>query len=618
MKDRKLNYRPSFFHFVSPLDDTTFTLRQLMDRNSTECNNCSESTHCRFNPIEMNDTVTSSRTRFPSITAHIHPYNTRTENVALDKIFTLNTLLLNEASTLTSAAFATNQRCIHYTRSENFDIPLIQGIHLEQQELQRYRLVADAEMDNILLLYDETLSNHVNSRQKTFQSFDIITALGHDRVQYESSNIAVVDAYGVALQSFYEHYYELKPFIKGRDDEPGPKEDDFLHSMDWATIQRGMDVFIRYAPVVAMSLYYLGLIPGFSIPLLNKVLQETKYLAPPSPLERVKARLMDTGAFLAFLLIQDPTDGCSKQTNGERGREEIQSPDANYTLPASTLRPGGRGWKMALRVRCLHAKVRRSLLLQSPNKWNTETNGIPINQEDMAATLLAFSLNVIYGIEFVAGTSISNREKLDYMALWRYVGWILGVDTSMLDPCRTFHPRTHFQTDHSILNELKFLDLDPLFYPRVMMESILCHIMNPDESSVAMAHHLLQIRTSAQKSILHYSPKPLKRPSFQFLYRGYLCRRFIGDNLSDQLCLPNPRKDLSLVSLLSYLCTWIVLIVLRCYIRLIINYPRIRNKAYQWHYRALGQFLSSWERAKSRRNEHSANDAASCPYYSVQ
>lgn len=54
----------------------------------------------------------------------------------------------------------------------------------------------------------------------------------------------------------------------------------------------------------------------------------------------------------------------------------------------------------------------------------------------MGATLLAFSYNVLVGIELIAGAPLPQQQQEDYLALWRYVGWLLGVESNALDPCR--------------------------------------------------------------------------------------------------------------------------------------------------------------------------------------
>lgn len=54
----------------------------------------------------------------------------------------------------------------------------------------------------------------------------------------------------------------------------------------------------------------------------------------------------------------------------------------------------------------------------------------------MGATLLAFSYNVLVGIELIGGAPLPQEQQDDYLALWRYIGWLLGVDSTTLDPCR--------------------------------------------------------------------------------------------------------------------------------------------------------------------------------------
>ena len=54
----------------------------------------------------------------------------------------------------------------------------------------------------------------------------------------------------------------------------------------------------------------------------------------------------------------------------------------------------------------------------------------------MGATLLAFSYNVLVGIELIGGAPLPLQQQEDYLALWRYIGWLLGVDSKALDPCR--------------------------------------------------------------------------------------------------------------------------------------------------------------------------------------
>lgn len=56
----------------------------------------------------------------------------------------------------------------------------------------------------------------------------------------------------------------------------------------------------------------------------------------------------------------------------------------------------GAGWKDAIRVRFLHAKVRTRLLRMA--SWDRANWGVAINQEDMAATVLSFQVHLYWPI----------------------------------------------------------------------------------------------------------------------------------------------------------------------------------------------------------------------------
>lgn len=152
--------------------------------------------------------------------------------------------------------------------------------------------------------------------------------------------------------------------------------------MDWALVERGQDFFVRHAAGCGLSLYYISLVGGFSAPLITKVLTATGYLTSNQP-KRVLRRLVDTGS-----MVTDCVAG---------GRQSLM--------------PGGAGWRAVLRVRFLHAKVRARLLQQGHGqghaagagaaagagepvvggggrRWDSATNGVPINQEDLMATLV--------------------------------------------------------------------------------------------------------------------------------------------------------------------------------------------------------------------------------------
>jgi hypothetical protein len=93
------------------------------------------------------------------------------------------------------------------------------------------------------------------------------------------------------------------------------------------------------------------------------------------------------------------------------------------------LRRGAEGFSICVKVRVMHAQVRR--LLKRSGKWSTEAWGEPINQHDMVATTMLFSIVVLDGLRKL-GFHVSGTEAQRYVQLWRYVGWLLGTDFELL------------------------------------------------------------------------------------------------------------------------------------------------------------------------------------------
>jgi hypothetical protein len=299
--------------------------------------------------------------------------------------------------------------------------------------------------------------------------------------------------------------------------------------VDMEQLKRGQSVFLRFVPAMSVSLYYRSLCAGFAIPKIAAVILSTGYLAPPSTPEQVAFRLVDTGALL---------NACM----GHGGVDSL--------LPAGV---GGEGWKICLHVRILHAKVRHTLLRrQGKRAWKTSEYGIPINQEDMAATLLAFSINTLLGVEYLGGVELSRQNQEDYIALWRYVGWLLGVDTETSDTETT-------------TRRLPFLDPcgpgwdkskpNPIEHSKCMLQSTIMHLMKPDRSSVIVSHHLLKIgrpkrddkvKGSSEKNdvVVTKQTKGVEKKKqdssmdLWFYFRALACRHFIGNPLADALELP--------------------------------------------------------------------------------
>lgn len=98
------------------------------------------------------------------------------------------------------------------------------------------------------------------------------------------------------------------------------------------------------------SFLLFSILGGFSSPKLASVMHETNYLTSDAK-EATYKRLLETTLFVL---------------------------DAMEDMTVGT----GRGWKSAMRVRLLHAQVRRRISSGKGryNKYNQERDGVPINQ----------------------------------------------------------------------------------------------------------------------------------------------------------------------------------------------------------------------------------------------
>ena len=100
------------------------------------------------------------------------------------------------------------------------------------------------------------------------------------------------------------------------------------------------------------------------------------------------------------------------------------------------IRPGGMernnpGWRLSVHVRLMHALVNLALLDDENEEWDIAESGMPINQFDQAGTIGLFSTTFLIGVRGL-GVRISAGEGRDVMHLWRYIGWLMGVDDRWL------------------------------------------------------------------------------------------------------------------------------------------------------------------------------------------
>lgn len=96
--------------------------------------------------------------------------------------------------------------------------------------------------------------------------------------------------------------------------------------------------------------------------------------------------------------------------------------------PGGLTEDQGRGRRSIQKVRLMHAAVRK--LAPTAPTWQT-AYGTPVNQEDLAGTLMSFSWVVLDGLQRL-GIQVSNDDREAYLHSWLVVGQLLGVLPEML------------------------------------------------------------------------------------------------------------------------------------------------------------------------------------------
>jgi len=163
--------------------------------------------------------------------------------------------------------------------------------------------------------------------------------------------------------------------------------------VDWPTIERGGELLLRAGPLGGIVLALKSLVVGYTSPAGNKPLVFSGRLQ-----EQAARRLNETARFV------------------------------QATITPGAMRPGGEGWQITLKVRLIHAHVRRMILRSG--RWN-EDWGAPVNQHDEVGTSLLFSIIVLQGLRQL-GMRFAPDDAEAYVQLWRWSGWLMGIDPELL------------------------------------------------------------------------------------------------------------------------------------------------------------------------------------------
>lgn len=119
--------------------------------------------------------------------------------------------------------------------------------------------------------------------------------------------------------------------------------------------------------------------------------------------------------------------GALEKGSNKRFAETMQW--AMDVISENGMDPGGVGYRSTLRVRLIHAMVRRHVAAMPD--WRGAEWGLPINQTDMAATLVGALIAPSAG-GIGMGLLLAPGDYAGIAHLTRYVGWLIGVDDEWL------------------------------------------------------------------------------------------------------------------------------------------------------------------------------------------
>lgn len=104
----------------------------------------------------------------------------------------------------------------------------------------------------------------------------------------------------------------------------------------------------------------------------------------------------------------------------------------------------------------------------TPDTWDLSKDGIPINKEALAETLLTFSFVIISGLKKI-GVRLTPEQQNAYLHSWNIAGYVLGVDEAFLKEFNTYEnteviyeqilKRRFGKTEDGILLQQSLLDV---------------------------------------------------------------------------------------------------------------------------------------------------------------
>ena len=216
------------------------------------------------------------------------------------------------------------------------------------------------------------------------------------------------------------------------------------------------------------------------------------------------------GAFVGGTLVEGFATNISKsffisgrlRDQGVRRLRQNNRHMIEIFMPDGLTRDGD-GWKLSVRIRLVHAQLRR--LLGTADEWDYEAWGLPISSAHLGYAITAFSARLLDHMKRL-GAEYTDEERKSLMSVWRYTGHVMGIPSSIL-----------FRDEEDARHLLR---IGSICEPPPSMESIV------------MANALV----NSAPLVIDVTDPSERRKMAGYVFK--LSRALIGNTLADQLMYP--------------------------------------------------------------------------------
>ena len=164
----------------------------------------------------------------------------------------------------------------------------------------------------------------------------------------------------------------------------------------------------------------------------------------------------------------------------------------------------GEGWKLSVRVRLVHATIRRLML--GTVDWNAAAWGLPISAAHLGFANAVFSARLLKHLAALGG-HFNDEERASFMAVWRYTGHVMGIPDTIL-----------FQDE---AEALRLFEIGGMCEPP------------PGVEAASMSNALV----NSAPMVIGIDDTRQRRSLVRYVYK--VSRAMIGNDLADQLAYPS-------------------------------------------------------------------------------